>query len=198
MDKKGIVDVSFVSWFVLIAIFLLMMIFIYISSGINLFSGGKSETNRLDVEAADSRVLMELFLRDEAEIDGTRMLVADALKFKDFNTDLDYNFEAVQAIEKKFAEDYSCDGTNVLQYFSPGESVAGENPALGIYINYPALALDKENFPLLSYNLYTGEDRGDCSYISEDNYVIRTRDCYTKEIEVFDGLRLTIKGDVKC
>lgn len=149
MHRKGIIDVSLVSWIVLIAVFFLMALFILISSGINFFGDNKKVDYDLNVKEIDSKVMLSLFLHDFVVIDGIKVNVKDVLgemglraegeepeKFKDLTLE-----ELTKVIEEKFNLDYSCNMKNSL-FVEQDLSAPGEEEQLGVktiwaHIAYP-------------------------------------------------------------
>ena len=119
MNKKGQLGQILTSFPVLILVFVIMLIFVIISGFIEVVGIGADESqSKYDVESVNSRVLLEMFLKDYILIDGKKETVENLILGMS-NSGLDIKGELAKLIEKRFGEKYDCrEGNNLLIFLS--------------------------------------------------------------------------------
>jgi len=115
--KRGVIDQTITSIIVFFGVFFLMAIFVIVSGNIGKIVGSSQRAEISINEEIGSRVLMELFLADEVEIEGKIMSVKEALD-ELFSIEKIVNNEVLKklttALRDKFDKEYSCSGVNKL------------------------------------------------------------------------------------
>ena len=152
--RRGQLDQIITSVIVLFAVFWLMVLFVNISANIGkvekVISGNNLDAEKFSspIKRAESRALLDMFLSDDIEIAGEKVNVREvlsALVAADSASDKTQAPNFAKGIEKLFAEDYSCNGRNVLivaipDGFTSGGYLGKEEETyekVTVYINYP-------------------------------------------------------------
>lgn len=146
-NKRGVIDQAITSVIVLFAVFFLMAVFVIVSGNIERITGTSGTAKALAEEEADSRVLADIFLSDEIEINGKKSLVAEAFteavssyRARELNNaPQDYATGIFRQALLYFDQKYSCGQQNELLLIADAVKGTVIDPSTKkSYIEYPS------------------------------------------------------------
>jgi len=207
INKQGQIGQIVTSVVIIFVVFFLMLIFVIVSSNIAGVLGllekgaGPGEVVADSSQAIGSRVLMELFLSDQVEIDGEKVLVIDALEriYNLGKSNLVGWLDIAEVLEEKFAEDYSCNGENILIFSrlvaSPGGFGGAEFSieSYKVFIRY--IEAEGDFSDVAQYFSY---GKGGINKPYPQTYLGYKDGYYTRKLEGFPNSRITVKENIRC
>ncbi len=197
--KRGQIDQILTSVIVLFVVFVLMVLFVVISSNIGslrqTFSFSRDAPIHLfsSQQAVNSRVMADLFLSDTVIIDGSRVPVTDAFEIvskavQAYSVNDKKALSTLNALQTLFESRYSCGGVNHFSFMVKNPMGSSKIGSYWMYIDYPVLSWKGKRLdtPMLQPNiidLINGRATDSSNYIGQsysflDGLEQPTRDNY--------------------
>lgn len=223
--KRGQIDQILTSVIVLFVVFVLMVLFVVISSNIGslrqTFSFSRDTPVNLfgpPQEAVNSRVMADLFLSDSVLIDGSHVSVTDAFEIvskavQTYSVNDKRALDTLNALQTLFENQYSCGGVNHFSFMVRNPIGSSKIGSYWMYVDYPVLSWKGKRLdtPMLQPNiidLVNGRATDASNYVgpsysfldgleqpTRDNYVAYPRVDLLNERPSYIAL---VRGEATC